>query len=291
MVESNSFADYLRQAQGRIDSGELAERVDYRIAISRKLSAAREAVVSGTGDWTSLVKNGIDCNLITGAGQQRFCDWVDQSPDNALNTLQVLWADDDTPPGQRINAVIAGAQRYRDHEGRIGFLMLVSVLLMGMGPEYSPFSGALFQEAYDYTGYPKPPTSADEGMVYEHALGFLDQLIERSAGRLDNGLDAQAIMWRIKDRPFLPPPEPDHDEQKPNEVADLEKPADELLLDPGFLHRIETLLEDKRQVIFQGPPGTGKTFVARKLAVRLAGSPERVRLVQFHPSYAYEDFV
>ena len=71
----------------------------------------------------------------------------------------------------------------------------------------------------------------------------------------------------------------------------LEELADELLLDVGFLHRIEVLLEDKRQIIFQGPPGTGKTFVARKLAACLAGSPERARLVQFHPSYAYEDFV
>ena len=50
-------------------------------------------------------------------------------------------------------------------------------------------------------------------------------------------------------------------------------------------------MDDKRQVIFQGPPGTGKTFVARELAASLAGTAERVRLVQFHPSYAYEDFV
>ena len=71
----------------------------------------------------------------------------------------------------------------------------------------------------------------------------------------------------------------------------LEELADELMLAPAFLRDIEKLLDDKRQVIFQGPPGTGKTFVARKLAARLAGSPERVRLVQFHPSYAYEDFV
>ena len=44
-------------------------------------------------------------------------------------------------------------------------------------------------------------------------------------------------------------------------------------------------------MIFQGPPGTGKTYVARALADCLAGAKERVRLVQFHPSYAYEDFV
>ena len=61
--------------------------------------------------------------------------------------------------------------------------------------------------------------------------------------------------------------------------------------DISFLQEIELLLEDKLQVIFQGPPGTGKTYVAQKLANHLAGSEDRVTLVQFHPSYAYEDFV
>ena len=85
---------------------------------------------------------------------------------------------------------------------------------------------------------------------------------------------------------------------KPNGPADPQKPepalqtlAEELLLPLEFLEEIDTLLKEKKQVIFQGPPGTGKTFVAQKLAERLAGSQERVTLVQFHPSYAYEDFV
>lgn len=67
--------------------------------------------------------------------------------------------------------------------------------------------------------------------------------------------------------------------------------ADELLLDSNFLEEAHILLEDKRQIIFQGPPGTGKTYVAQKLAKCLAGSSDRVTIVQFHPSYAYEDFV
>ena len=72
----------------------------------------------------------------------------------------------------------------------------------------------------------------------------------------------------------------------------LQALAAELYLpDDTFLEEIQSLLAEKRQVIFQGPPGTGKTYVAQKLALHLAGSAERVSLVQFHPSYAYEDFV
>ena len=77
----------------------------------------------------------------------------------------------------------------------------------------------------------------------------------------------------------------------PPNGMDIEKLADKLLLDAAHLRRIRRLLEDKRQVILQGPPGTGKTYVAQKLAACLAGAEQRVRLVQFHPSYAHEDFV
>ena len=78
--------------------------------------------------------------------------------------------------------------------------------------------------------------------------------------------------------------------QNPDSIA-ISSLEDELLLDRGFLDGIEKLLEEKRQIIFQGPPGTGKTYVARKLAECLAGSSGCVTIVQFHPSYAYEDFV
>jgi 5-methylcytosine-specific restriction protein B len=71
----------------------------------------------------------------------------------------------------------------------------------------------------------------------------------------------------------------------------LTKLAEELLLTRPFLEDIEALVADKRQIIFYGPPGTGKTFVAKRLAYDWAKQADRVRIVQFHPSYAYEDFV
>lgn len=53
----------------------------------------------------------------------------------------------------------------------------------------------------------------------------------------------------------------------------------------------------KKNLILQGPPGTGKTFLAKRLGYALIGSKDRettrsrLRVVQFHPSLAYEDFV
>ncbi|MET7378359.1 AAA family ATPase [Streptomyces sp. NPDC005526] len=66
--------------------------------------------------------------------------------------------------------------------------------------------------------------------------------------------------------------------------------ADLLVHDRSWLEEIRELLLDERQLVFYGPPGTGKTFLAMKLAEYFGGGPEQVKIVQFHPSYAYEDF-
>ena len=63
-------------------------------------------------------------------------------------------------------------------------------------------------------------------------------------------------------------------------------------------HMIE-LLKYKPQIILQGPPGTGKTREAKRIAKALLGlgendsleGNEQFKLIQFHPSYSYEDFV
>ena len=76
--------------------------------------------------------------------------------------------------------------------------------------------------------------------------------------------------------------------QEDNSLRSL---SDKLLIDEGFLSEIVDLLKDRQQTIFSGPPGTGKTYVAKEVAQFLAGSPDRIELIQFHPSYSYEDFI
>ncbi len=92
------------------------------------------------------------------------------------------------------------------------------------------------------------------------------------------------------DRPDKEAPGPDKN-QEPPRPPDFQALEKDTLIPKEELEKISELLKDKKQVIFQGPPGTGKTYLARKLAECLAGSRDHVRLVQFHPSYAYEDFV
>ncbi|MFE1341460.1 DUF4357 domain-containing protein [Streptomyces sp. NPDC058733] len=66
--------------------------------------------------------------------------------------------------------------------------------------------------------------------------------------------------------------------------------ADLLVHDRAWLEEMRELLADERQLVLYGPPGTGKTYLAMKLAEYFGGGPEQVKIVQFHPSYAYEDF-
>lgn len=62
-----------------------------------------------------------------------------------------------------------------------------------------------------------------------------------------------------------------------------------LLVSEAWVRDVVGLLNEKRQVVLYGPPGTGKTYQAQKIA-ELVAPFEAIRIVQFHPSYSYEDF-
>jgi 5-methylcytosine-specific restriction protein B len=87
--------------------------------------------------------------------------------------------------------------------------------------------------------------------------------------------------------PAVPVPEPARRQLEFNPITpDF---AENVLMDRAELDKIADLLWERRQIILYGPPGTGKTYLASKLARHLTDDGA-VKLVQFHPSYTYEDF-
>jgi len=87
-----------------------------------------------------------------------------------------------------------------------------------------------------------------------------------------------------------PVPEPSPAIREPFPVSGHEL-AQKILIDQAWLDSTLRLIERRKQVIFYGPPGTGKTFIAQHLANHVTRSSDgETRVVQFHPTYSYEDF-
>ncbi len=287
--------EFVSHAKVYVDSGRLeTEEIGYKSEMGEDLAAARDAVLTGAANWHDLLKRALRARAGHPIAWMLMSDlnkWCVDRSEEALRALQALWTEDDLPDAERIRAftnilpdsALRGAAGSRAN--------VISVLLMALGPEqYPPFRIRVFDSAYERTGYDKPEQNADAAALYDHALGFLDRFTEEAKKRgltLRHRLDAQSVVWGTprNGTPRNGTPQPLH------ALASLQALADELRVPVTFLEEIHTLLQDKRQVIFQGPPGTGKTYTARKLAVCLAGQEDRVRVVQFHPSYAYEDFV
>ena len=294
----NPWEEFVRRAQEYIDSGRLeAEEINYKVEIGQKLADARKAMFAGSGDWARQVDAALPSgNIIHHIPKSNFGNWLRISPDESLRAFQAIWARDDLSVTERIRSF----NRWFPHSalgvgtGSGTRMNVISVLLMGLDvQQHPPFAYRFFMNSYQRTGYDRPDGDADEATLYEHALGFLDRFTEVAAEHglnLRHRLDAQSIVWKFVNE--LPPlSSADVRPSQRSQTPTLHSLARELTLPVEFLEEIETLLKDKKQVIFQGPPGTGKTFVAQKLANHLAGPEGSVTLVQFHPSYSYEDFV
>ena len=301
---------YLEDVQRFVESGLLDREVDFKLKVERELQEARRAVLAGQENCLDLVVKAFSNQLIDGFANMGLRNWCEEQPEEARDALRALWTEEaGRSTADRIRTFAAlipdslPSGKQAPPGGTGTRLKSISVLLMACGArQLPPYKVTEFKRTYERTGHQQP--EGDEAAHYEAALGLLDELIERARGAGLEGptdrLEAQSVVFKVaygwapdevrnEGEPRVPSDEPH--ERKTLARADLSELADDLLYDEADLRTIARLLDDKRQVIFQGPPGTGKTYAARELARFLAGSDQHVTLIQFHPSYAYEDFV
>ena len=319
VASADRWKEFMRWVRRFREWGEFdaAER-NYKLETADALAKARESLQTGTLEPAAVIDVLRATNLITWRTIDAVSKWAAENTDLFRAAVRDLWASE-APVDGRVDAF---AKVLHDVPNASP-VRLAAALLMATGPtNHPPFSTGTVRNACGLVGYPQWRRRASPGEKYAQALKFFDRVVEE-AGRcgveLRDRLDAQGAIWCVVKYKTTDDPLPSwstedrqallaYREQKPQASGgnsrgrdtvvtetlvpsrDLNNLADKLLLDSAFLQSVQDLLSAKRQVVFYGPPGTGKTYVARKLASAIAG-PERVRLVQFHPSYTYEDFV
>jgi len=291
------------------------EESAYKLEIADGLAQVREKLLAEDRGWLETLRLAIVTpknNLTSWQVNDSFSKWAAANPHEAKEALTAIWMED-AGLEDRIRGFLERVPQTRGVVAGMGTrASLASFLVMALAPESYPiYRPTPFQKGFELTDYPPPENDADEAQIYSHALGFLDKFAEEASARgleLQNRLEAQSLLWGVTkwEAPFSDEENyaleryrqgavtedgdgPDGGRGTPAQA--LDRLADELLLDKDYLQRVGRLLEHKGQVIFHGPPGTGKTYIAQKLARHLAGGEDRVELVQFHPSYAYEDFI
>lgn len=85
----------------------------------------------------------------------------------------------------------------------------------------------------------------------------------------------------------------DANNQNNYEKYDKDDFLNDVFIDENKYDSLVSILEKKKNIILEGAPGVGKTFMAKRLAYSILGCKDKskVKLIQFHQSYSYEDFI
>ena len=303
--ETQLWDEYVAAAKAYVDKGTIAEQeLNYKRDLARELRDAREALLRNDPSWPNqfvVAMRDRPGQPVIWRNRTPFNDWCTTDPGAAAHSLRTLWESTEELSARirrfrsTLPESVAIDPTTKQDRGSAVAVALASTLLMALNADDNPpYNARPMNRAYKHTNYSHSDSAMDEGRRYQNALAFLDRFRQEAGKRnlqIPDRLFGQSIVYALHggrtDRydNYL---NGSRGDTVVNNIRDL---ADTLYVPTDFLQNIVTLLEEKKQVIFQGPPGTGKTFVAQELAEHLAGSRDRVALVQFHPSYSYEDFI
>lgn len=119
----------------------------------------------------------------------------------------------------------------------------------------------------------------------EEYLNLCNELLEDIKKNIKNLPELSEAAWKYGENPPPPPP--------PKEPYTKDNFLQEVYITDKEYDKLKNLILDKKNIILQGSAGVGKSYAAKRLAYSIIGEKdnERVKMIQFHQSYSYEDFI
>lgn len=121
----------------------------------------------------------------------------------------------------------------------------------------------------------------------EEYLNLCNELLEYiENNNFKNFPELSETAWKFNPTPSPPPPLQLKEYTKKDFLQ-------EVYITENEYDKLVKLITEKKNIILQGSAGVGKTYAAKRLAYSIIGKEdkERVKMIQFHQSYSYEDFI
>lgn len=219
-----------------------------------------------------------------------------------------IYLDNTTEPSIRINlyerkANILGFKKPK-HTAPCKMEIMLWADLKGADNKYLYFNFDKQEDDPDFRVYKMPIESAllTKEDLYQNYFRVLDNLNIKYKDKLSTmNLDKeneQKVLRELFINVISDPKERDDvlqsikNDNLNADVYSFIQCSDDTGFDIKILERWTRAVNRKGQAILYGPPGTGKTHMAKHLAKNLIGGGDGfIEIVQFHPAYAYEDFI
>lgn len=116
---------------------------------------------------------------------------------------------------------------------------------------------------------------------YDYSIEYIAKYIEKNIDNVDNADKEEVNEMNIKEN------------YNQSNKYNKKKFLQEVFITEKEYNKLVDLIKDKQNIILQGSAGVGKTYVAKRLAYSIIGeeNKKQVKMIQFHQSYSYEDFI